>query len=256
MIQALLAALSAVILVATGYAWVQFRTLDGGLHRSGALAVGATSLHGDTNISAMGLDSRLDENGNPLPASIYDALHAGDSSSGGEEANVLMLIHVPGDGGKATSISIPRDDYVDIPAAPTASARARSSRLTGLAFDAASKQLAGRTDLSHPMKVQQQRDAARKAEIATVRQFLGGVPVDDFVEVTLVAFFRIAQAVQPITVYLNEDTQGQLPRRQLPRRPAADHRPAGGRLRPAGARLRAPPAETSPTLTANAANRR
>ncbi|MGW8955497.1 LCP family glycopolymer transferase [Streptomyces sp. NPDC055709] len=29
--------------------------------------------------------------------------------------NTLILIHVPGDGGKATAFSIPRDDFVDIP---------------------------------------------------------------------------------------------------------------------------------------------
>ena len=36
---------------------------------------------------------------------------------------------------------------------------------------------------------------------------LGGVPVDHFVEVTLVAFYEIAQVVQPITVCVNANTQ-------------------------------------------------
>jgi len=53
---------------------------------------------------------------------------------------------------------------------------------------------------------QRSRDAGRQAEIAAVAQFLG-VPVDHFVEVTLVAFYQIAQVVAPITVCLNEDTQ-------------------------------------------------
>lgn len=205
--QALLTVVSLVILTVTGYAWVQYRTLDAGLHRSGALAGGTTSGHGDTNLLIMGLDSRLDENGNPLPANIYDALQAGDSSSGGENANVLMLVHVPGNGSKATSISIPRDDYVDIPGCPDGQCKGKIKQAYGLAFDAESKQLAAQTGLDHAQKIQMQRDAGRKAEIDTVSQFLGGVPVDHFVEVTLVAFFQIAQVVQPITVCLNEDTQ-------------------------------------------------
>lgn len=54
---------------------------------------------------------------------------------------------------------------------------------------------------------QRSRDAGRGAEIATVSRFLGGVPVDHFVEVTMVAFYEIAQVVQPITVCVNEDTR-------------------------------------------------
>ncbi len=49
------------------------------------------------------------------------------------------------------------------------------------------------------------REAGRKAEIQTVRKLLG-IPIDHFIEVTLVAFFQIAQVVQPITVCLNADT--------------------------------------------------
>ena len=40
-----------------------------------------------------------------------------------------------------------------------------------------------------------------------MRQFLGGVPIDHFVEVTMVAFYQIAQVVEPITVCVKEDTQ-------------------------------------------------
>ena len=40
-----------------------------------------------------------------------------------------------------------------------------------------------------------------------MRQFLGGVPIDHFVEVTMVAFYQIAQNVQPIQVCVKEDTQ-------------------------------------------------
>jgi anionic cell wall polymer biosynthesis LytR-Cps2A-Psr (LCP) family protein len=58
----------------------------------------------------MGLDSRLDEAGRPLPAQVCVVLPAEDQSSGGGNAYVLILLHVPGDGGKTTALAIPRDD--------------------------------------------------------------------------------------------------------------------------------------------------
>jgi LCP family protein required for cell wall assembly len=199
---------SVLVLGFTGYAWAEYHGLVAGLHTSDALGTDAPkSLGGDTNILIMGLDSRLDENGNPLPRDIYDALHAGDQDNGGYNANVLMLLHVPGNGGKATSISIPRDDYVDLAGCPDDQCKGKIKQAYGLAFDQKAKQLVQQGVTDQVQREQQAREAGRKAEIATVRQFLGGVPVDHFVEVTLVAFFEIAQVVQPITVCVKENTQ-------------------------------------------------
>lgn len=202
--------LSLLVLSATGYGWAQYHSLLAGLHTSDVLGGDAPkSANGDTNILIMGLDSRLDENGDPLPPDIYDALHAGDQQDGGNNANVLMLLHVPGDGSKATSLSIPRDDYVDLPGCPDGQCKGKIKQAYGLAFDQRAKQLVNDRSSSTDkgQREQQEREAGRKAEIDTVRQFLGGVPVDHFAEVTLVAFFQIAQVVQPITVCVNENTQ-------------------------------------------------
>jgi anionic cell wall polymer biosynthesis LytR-Cps2A-Psr (LCP) family protein len=107
------------VLTVTGYAWRQYQDVAAGLRRSGALSGLTNSAEATTqNILIIGLDSRLDENGNPLPQNIYNALHTGDASVGGYNANVLMLHHIPGDGSRATAISIPRDDYVDLPGSP------------------------------------------------------------------------------------------------------------------------------------------
>src|SRR5699024_613644 len=50
------------------------------------------------------------------------------------------------------------------------------------------------------------REAGRKQTVATVSRFLGDVPIDNFVEVTMGAFFELAETVQPITVCLLQDT--------------------------------------------------
>jgi LCP family protein required for cell wall assembly len=203
------------VLSMVGYGVFQYFSLSIGIKRSDVLAGiqranaagGKGAAIGDTNILIMGLDSRLDENGNPLPKQIYDALHAGDQQNGGLNANVLMLLHVPGDGSKATEISIPRDDYVHLAGCPDGECMGKIKQAYGLAFDQESRRIAGQAGLDSTQRQQQARDAGRKAEITTVSQFLAGVPIDHFVEVTLVSFYEIAQVVQPITVCVNADTQ-------------------------------------------------
>ncbi|HET9117427.1 MAG TPA: hypothetical protein VFN75_05005, partial [Pseudonocardiaceae bacterium] len=54
---------------------------------------------------------------------------------------------------------------------------------------------------------QQSRDAARRAAVDAVAQFLGGVPIDHFVEVTMVTFYQLTQVITPMHGGLNEDTR-------------------------------------------------
>ncbi|WP_433875735.1 LCP family protein [Sinomonas atrocyanea] len=166
------------------------------------------TLSKDTNILVMGLDSRLDENGQPLPPDILDALQAGDDSGGFYNANVLMLVHIPADGSQATAISIPRDDYVEIAGIPGGggfSTKIKEAYSYGFAAEQSALLAQGKPN--DDATYQTARDAGRAAQIATVSQFLGGVPIDHFVEVTMVAFYQVALAIQPITVCVNRATQ-------------------------------------------------
>ena len=204
----LIAALAVVVLV-LGYAGYSYFRLTRGITTSdvlGADGAATTSPRGDTNILIMGLDSRVDENGEPLPAEIYAALHAGDAFDGGLNANVLMLLHIPGDGSRASVISIARDDYVDLAGCPDKQCKGKIKQAYGLGYAAESAVLAKDTSLTKQQREQKARDAGRSAQVKTVVQFLG-VPVDHFVEVTMVAFYQLAQVVQPITVCVKEATQ-------------------------------------------------
>jgi LCP family protein required for cell wall assembly len=199
---------SVLVFAVTGYGWTQYQDLLTGVGRSDAIRADAPkSAGGDTNILIIGLDSRLDENGNPLSPEIYQALHAGDQQVGGYNANVLMLVHLPGDGGKATAISIPRDDYVSLPGSPDGVAKGKIKQAYGLAFDQERQRLVAAGVTDQASLEQRSRDAGRAEELDTVSQFLGGIPIDHFVEVTLVGFYQLAQVVAPITVCLNEDTK-------------------------------------------------
>jgi LCP family protein required for cell wall assembly len=204
----LLIAALVVVVIVLGYAGYSYLRLTRGITTSDVLGAdgSATSPRGDTNILIMGLDSRVDENGDPLPADIYNALHAGDASDGGLNANVLMLLHIPGDGSKASVISIARDDYVDLAGCPDKQCKGKIKQAYGLGYAAESAVLEKDTSLTKQQREQKARDAGRSAQVKTVSQFLG-VPVDHFVEVTMVAFYQLAQVVQPITVCVKEATQ-------------------------------------------------
>lgn len=194
-----------VVLVGTGLGWKVYHGVAAGLTQSSALVGAPVSVGKNMNILIMGLDSRLDEKGNPLPAEIYNQLHAGDGTVGGYNSNVLMVLHIPGDGSKATAISIPRDDYVDLDGCGDG-CKGKIKEAYGRAFAKERDQLVSEGVSDQVSLEAQGREAGRKAEIHTVQNFLGGIPIDQFVEVTLVAFFQIAEVVQPIEVCVNEDT--------------------------------------------------
>ena len=204
----LIALVSTLVLVGTGAAWRVYDHAIKGVTTSDAISDGPKSAGQEQNILIMGLDSRLDEHGNPLPQDMYNALHAGDDSVVGMNSNVLMLIHIPGDGSKSTAISIPRDDYVTLDPASCGGdiCKGKIKEAYGRAYFAAKQKYQNKIGNPEALDAKA-RDAGRKAEANTVTKFLGGVPIDHFVEVTLAAFFQVAQAVQPITVCLNERTQ-------------------------------------------------
>ncbi len=204
----------AVILVGTAtFVVVTYNEVSSGIHRStftlpkASATPGVPQNTGETNILVMGLDSRVDQNGKPLSTDVYNAMHAGDQSDGGYNANVLMLIHIPASGGKATGISIPRDDYVDLAGSPDGVSRSKIKEAYGLALDQKRRELTRAGGLSDDEIYQQARAAGRQAEIETVSQFLGGVPINHFIEITMAAFYTIARAVAPVTVCLNQPTQ-------------------------------------------------
>lgn len=163
---------------------------------------------GEQNVLIMGMDSRVDQNGNPLPDGVYEALHAGGADDGGYNANVLMLLHIPEDRSKSVGISIPRDDYVEIAGAPLGVTHSKIKEAYGLAMQEKMNELTwGEEELSDDELYQQARAAGRQAQIETVSHFLGDVRIDHFVEMTMGGFYHVAEAVAPVSVCLNHATE-------------------------------------------------
>jgi LCP family protein required for cell wall assembly len=208
------ALMSSVIVVLTGIAWFTYHDVSTGITTSAVLDGARPSIGVDQNILIMGLDSRRDQQGQPLPQDILDAMHAGDESSGNYDADVLIVVHMPAGNGPVIAISIPRDDYVDMPGCPTSDCQGKIKAAYRLAYDSvmdprdpgdgqSPTASADAPDIA--AREQMAREAGRRAQISAVKHLLQ-IPIDHFVEITLAAFFQIASVVEPITVCLNEDT--------------------------------------------------
>ena len=200
--RALSGVLAVIVLTAAGTGWYMDRTISQTLTTSDALDGLGDHPEADQNILLMGLDSRKDMNGNDLPYSILDKLHAGSSSDiGGYNTNTLILLHVPADGSRAVALSIPRDDYVDLPGGlgwhkiKEAYGRAKAlaeqqAQQSGTTYTAAQLEQLG-------------REAGRRASIEAVQDLLG-VQVDHFAEINLAGFYDLANALGGVTVCLRQ----------------------------------------------------
>ena len=79
--------------ILTGTGWIGYRHISAGITRSAALAGEPSSTGPKQNILIMGVDSRRDQHGRPLPQQMYDALHAGDADAGEYDSDALIVLH-------------------------------------------------------------------------------------------------------------------------------------------------------------------
>ena len=191
-------ALSISIVATSGALNFFSKAASNAIPRSKALQGAPQSKNGDTNILLIGLDSRRDNEGNPIPKELTKLLRVGPVTVGGYNTNTLILIHIPADGKKAVAVSIPRDNYVNVPGygmkkikeAYSYAKYAEDSKLY-------------KEGVKQPLRERLSRDAGRVATLATVSQFLD-VPIDHFAEVNLIGFYDLANALGGIQVCLNK----------------------------------------------------
>src|ERR1043165_6908020 len=179
---------SVVLMVAAGVAWATYRDLNDGVRRSQAIAPDAPRSTDAVNILVMGLTTRLDLNGEPLPDAGLAQLQAGESDGGGYNANTLMLLHIPNDGSQASTLSIPRDNFVELHGVPGEPIKGKIKEAYGRAKIAAETRLRSQGVRDARELEYSGREAGRRAQIATVRAFLD-VPIDHMAEVSLAGFY-------------------------------------------------------------------
>ena len=190
---------SAVVLVVTGGAWGLYRDVTAGIVTTDV--IGGRSAGGEQNILLVGVDSREDAQGNPLPQSVLDELHGGPDT-GVLNSDTIIVLHLPAGGGAAVAFSIPRDSYVDIPgyrrdkinaAYPAVKAIAEQELVADGAQD--------RREISAEAGAR-----GRTALIGAVED-LTGLTIDHYAEVNLVGFATLTKAIGGVTVCLAAPTR-------------------------------------------------
>ncbi|GAB1509336.1 LCP family protein [Actinophytocola sp. KF-1] len=208
--RALAALVSAAVVAAVGFGWWTYRSADQDVVRDDVIAAGPPADPVDLpsardlprteqTILLVGLDSRTDTHGDPLPQDVLDALSAG-AAEGEQNTDTMVLVHIPADPEKkAFALSLPRDSYVDIPGGfgthklNSAYARGKNDAAARLRDEGADDATVERESTTE----------GRKTLIATVSA-LTGLTVDHYAEIGLYGFSELTKAVGGVPVCLNE----------------------------------------------------
>ena len=179
-----LTVLSLGLLVAAGYAWYTYRDINNGVPRLNvavnAPPSGKKDIDGkDQNILLVGNDDRSN-----LTDAEVAALHVG-RDGGSMSTDTMMIVHVPADGSRATLISLPRDSYVDIPG--------YGKNKLNAAYVFGYDNAGGTPD--------EKRTAGADLLISTI-QDLTGLTVNHYVQVSLMGFYDISNAIGGVSVNL------------------------------------------------------
>ncbi len=190
------------VLATTWYGWSSLSKITSGLTTADVIDPAAKTTSGPENILLVGIDTRTDAQGNPLPAAELAALHAGGGQDGADATDTIIVIHIPAGGGRAVGFSIPRDSYVQlsgdygmhkINSAYTYAEVAAANRLRAQGVTGAQLAL-------------QSAAAGAKNSIQTVEQFTG-LEINHYASVNLVGFYDISQAIGGVQVCLNHATK-------------------------------------------------
>ncbi|HVW41880.1 MAG TPA: LCP family protein [Amycolatopsis sp.] len=194
---------SVAVLLLTWYGWQFIGDPNAGLATAGVFDdndLHAVPLDGAIDILLVGMDSRTDAQGNPLPREVLDMLHAGDAD-GEKQTDTMILMHIPQDGRRAVAISFPRDSWVEL------AGGFGKHKLNGAfvyayneKFKQAQQQGADVAEADRQAKI-----AGRKNVITTIETFMGkpGM-IDRYAEVNLASFYEVTKAIGGVEVCLKQ----------------------------------------------------
>ena len=206
-------AASALVLLVNGTAWGLYRDLTGGIVTTNVIATGSNS--GPQDILLVGVDSRTDAQGNPLPQEVLEQLHTGGDNPRVLNSDTIILLHVPEGGGAAVAFSIPRDSYVDIPGYRQDKINAAYPAVQALTAE----RLVGDGVRDRARIDAESAEAGRTALIGAVER-LTGVTVDHYAEINLLGFYNLTRAIGGVDVCLKNAVDEPLSGAHLPAGPS------------------------------------
>jgi LCP family protein required for cell wall assembly len=202
---------SALVLVLTGTAWGLFRDITAGITTTDVIAGGGDG--GDQAILLVGVDSRTDAQGNPLPPDVLRTLHSG-ADTGVLNSDTIILLHVPEDGGRATAFSVPRDAYVDIPGH-------RRDKINSAypAMKAATAEELVADGEQDRKRIEAESSRVGRTALVEAVEGLTGVTVDHYAEINLFGFHNLTTAIGGVDVCLTGAVDDELSGARFPAGP-------------------------------------
>ncbi|MCA0146227.1 LCP family protein [Blastococcus sp. LR1] len=180
------AVLSTVLLVTSGWGWYLGQVAEATVNRTDAIPTSGndgTGRAGEAmNLLLVGNDSR-----SSLTEEQLAQLNAGKDS--GINTDTMILVHVPADGSRASFVSFPRDSYVDIP---------------DHGWDKLNAAYAyGYAETDESAAESQRQAGGAQLLVRTISQ-LTGLKIDHYAEVDLLGFFNLSSVVGGVEVNLCE----------------------------------------------------
>jgi LCP family protein required for cell wall assembly len=202
---------SALVLGLTGTAWGLYRDITAGITTTDVIAGGGDG--GPQNILLVGVDSRTDAQGNPLPPEVQRLLSSG-ADTGVLNSDTIILLHVPEGGGAATAFSIPRDSYVHIPGYRRDKINAAYPATKALAAERLVAE-----GVHDPARVE--RESAQEGRSTLIRTVEGltGQTIDHYAEINLLGFYNLTTAIGGVDVCLRAPVDEELSGARFPAGP-------------------------------------
>lgn len=181
----LIAGLAFAIVITAGYAWAEYQNFTTSVpHGAEVPALTGKDLDGPgQNILLIGSDSRAG-----ATVAEQNALHTGHDNTT-VNTDTMMILHIPADGSRPAVISFPRDSWVDIPGYGKGKLNSAYSDAFNAARDHGAGLVAAESD----------------GIISTARTLsaLTGLHIDHYVQIDLLGFYRISEAIGGVEVCLN-----------------------------------------------------
>ncbi|WP_197523339.1 LCP family protein [Actinokineospora pegani] len=204
LVKSLAAVVSAAVVAGTGYGWWTFGDIDDGTATTDVIDArpgdtGPVPLDGAVDILLVGIDSRTDSFGNPLPEEVLSMLNGG-KADGERNTDTMILVHIPVDGRRAVAFSFPRDSWVDI---GEGFGKRKLNSAFVYAYNDTRKTLVEQ-GVAEAEAEKQATVAGRKNLLSSVERLVGGaVTIDRYAEVNLASFYEVTKAIGGVDVCLN-----------------------------------------------------
>lgn len=199
-----LALVSFLVLGVTGVSWASLHGIGHDLTVADVIGDhGGEDLpeDGSRDILLVGLDSRTDARGDPLPREALMEMNVGEDD-GQVNTDTMILVHIPNDGSGAYAVSIPRDSYVDVPGFGQTRMNAAYGHGKGQ-----EQQRLEREGGHEPREIEVASDQAGARTLIETVEELTGRTVDNYASVNLHGFLEITNAIGGVEVCLNEPVQ-------------------------------------------------